>query len=177
MANEKAAQWLLEQLTVVEGGRGRPLTFGRDKDGPVRGGLMEEFCVFPAVRVVGRREKRDRQYKQRGRSKRTFANSLAQRLCVRKPRAVWEKNLVQSALSAAHDQQTTRPALYDREGQSTNQISASKCRDDDKYLAECLSRERLHAVGQACQNSDAPGVLTNRPRPRLPLRAIIRQIV
>jgi hypothetical protein len=87
------------------------------------------------------------------------------------------KNWVQSALSAAHDQQTTRPALDDREGQSTNQINASKCRDDDKYLAEGLSRERLQAVGTACQNSDAPGVLTDRPRPHGPLRAIIRRIV
>jgi hypothetical protein len=32
------------------------------------------------------------------------------------------KEGVQSALSAAHDQQTTRPALYDPGGQSTNQI-------------------------------------------------------
>jgi hypothetical protein len=53
---------------------------------------------------------------------------------------VGSNEFVQSALSAAHDQQTTRPALYDREGQSTNQIIASKCRDDDKYLAEWLSR-------------------------------------
>ena len=94
---------------------------------------------FPCLIVVGRREKRDR---QTTRSFQKNVRKLGTRwLFVREPRlSVSLNKMVQSALSAAHDQQTTRPALYDREGQSTNQISASKCRDDDKYLAECLSR-------------------------------------
>lgn len=86
----------------------------------------------------------------------------------------WRKNCSERAVRCPRSADNAPRAQRPRGPEHEPDI-ASKCRDDGKYPAECLSHEQLHAVGQACQNSDAPGVLTNRPRPRLVLRAITHQ--
>lgn len=86
----------------------------------------------------------------------------------------WRESCSERAVRCPRSADNAPRALRPRGPEHEPDI-ASKCRDDGKYPAEGLSHEQLHAVGQACQNSDAPGVLTNRPRPRLVLRAITHQ--